>query len=69
MKSKIYGTGLAIIAPGLPQPTEYLFPWFQPWPRDSRYARPAERKSPYPGIHIGSASELLDFRFKETEIL
>jgi hypothetical protein len=69
MKFKIYGTGFAITAPGLPQPTEYLFPWFQSRPRDSRYARPAERKSPYPGIHIGSASELLDFRFKETEIL
>jgi hypothetical protein len=69
MKSKIYGTSFAITAQGFSQPTEYLFPWFQLRPRDSRYARPAERKRPYAGIHIGSASELLDFRFKETEIL
>jgi hypothetical protein len=32
--------------------------------------RPAEKnKSPYPGINIGSASELLDFRFEDTEFL
>jgi hypothetical protein len=31
--------------------------------------RPAENKSPYPGINIGYGSELLDFRFADTEIL
>jgi len=36
---------------------------------NSQHAGTAENKSPYPGINIGSASELLDFRFKETEIL
>ena len=30
---------------------------------------PAENKSPYPGINIGTGSELLDFRFEHTEIL
>jgi hypothetical protein len=30
---------------------------------------PAENKSPYPGISIGTGSELLDFRFEDTEIL
>jgi hypothetical protein len=28
-----------------------------------------ENKSPYPGINIGYGSELLDFRFEDTEIL
>ena len=28
-----------------------------------------ENRSPYPGINIGSAYELLDFRFEDTEIL
>jgi hypothetical protein len=28
-----------------------------------------KNKSPYPGIHIGSGNELLDFRFEDTEIL
>jgi hypothetical protein len=37
---------------------------------DPRPSRPAEKnKSPYPGINIGSASELLDFRFEDTELL
>jgi len=36
---------------------------------NSQHAGTAENKSPYPGINIGSANELLDFRFKETEIL
>jgi hypothetical protein len=31
--------------------------------------RPTENKSPYPGINIGYGSELLDFRFEDTEIL
>ena len=31
--------------------------------------RAAETKSPYPGINIGCGSELLDFRFEDTEIL
>jgi hypothetical protein len=37
---------------------------------DPRPSRPAEKnKSPYPGINIGSGSELLDFRFEDTELL
>jgi hypothetical protein len=31
--------------------------------------RATANKSPYPGINIGSGSELLDFRFEDTEIL
>jgi hypothetical protein len=41
-------------------PSDLTEPW-QP--------RPAENKSPYPGINIGYGSELLDFRFEDTEIL
>jgi hypothetical protein len=51
------------------QPAEFLFPHFQARPRNSRHVGTAENKSPYPGIKIASASELLDFRFEETEIL
>jgi hypothetical protein len=69
MKPKLYGGSFAITLPGFPQPTEWLFPRCQTQPRNSRHAGTAENKSPYPGINIGSASELLDFRFKETEIL
>ena len=69
MKPKLYDGSLAITVPGFPQPTECLFSRFQPWPMNSQHAGTAENKSPYPGINIGSASELLDFRFKETEIL
>jgi hypothetical protein len=69
MKLKLYGRSLVITVPGFPQPTECLFSRFQPRPRNSQHAGTAEIKSPYPGINIGSASELLDFRFKETEIL
>jgi hypothetical protein len=69
MKPKLYGRSFAIAVPGFPQTTECLFPRFQPRPRNSRDAGTAENNSPYPGINIGSASELLDFRFKETEIL
>ena len=36
---------------------------------EPRQPRPAENKSPYPGINIGYGSELLDFRFEDTEIL
>jgi hypothetical protein len=68
MKPKLYGRSFAITVPGFPQPIECLFPRPQPQPRNSRRAG-TENQSPYPGIHIGSASELLDFRFKETEIL
>jgi len=69
MKPKFYGRSFAITVPGFPQPAERLFSRFQSRPRNSRQAGTAENKSPYPGINIGSASELLDFRFKETEIL
>jgi len=41
-------------------PSDLTEPW-QP--------RPTENKSPYPGINIGCGSELLDFRFADTEIL
>jgi hypothetical protein len=69
MKPKLYGRSLAITVPGFPQPAECLFSRFRPRPRNSQHAGTAEDKSPYPGINIGSASELLDFRFEETEIL
>jgi hypothetical protein len=69
MKPKLYGRSFAITVPGFPQPAESLFPHPQPQPRNSQHTGTAENKSPYPGIDIGSASELLDFRFKETEIL
>ena len=69
MKPKIYGRNFAITIPGFPQAAEFLFPHFQARPRNSQHAGTAENKSPYPGINIGSASELLDFRFEETEIL
>jgi hypothetical protein len=36
----------------------------EPWP-----PKATENKSPYPGIDIGCGSELLDFRFEDTEIL
>ena len=36
---------------------------------DPQSSPPIEHKSPYPGINIGSASELLDFRFEDTELL
>ena len=41
-------------------PSDLTEPW-QP--------RPTENKSPYPGINIGYGSELLDFRFEDTEFL
>lgn len=36
---------------------------------DPGQPRATENKSPYPGINIGYGSELLDFRFEDTEIL
>jgi hypothetical protein len=69
MKPKLYARSFVITIPGFPQPPEFLFPHFQARSRKSRHAGTAENKSPYPGINIGSASELLDFRFEETEIL
>jgi hypothetical protein len=54
---------------GVSPPAEFLFPHFQARMRNSRHAGTGENKSPYPGINIGSATELLDFRFEETEIL
>lgn len=69
MKPKLYSRSLATTVPGFPHPTECFFPDFQPRLQNSRHAGRAENKSPYPGIYIGYASELLDFRFKETEIL
>jgi hypothetical protein len=38
-------------------------------PTEPGQPRPAENQSPYPGINIGYGSELLDFRFEDTEIL
>jgi len=69
MKPKLYGRRFARIVPGFPQRRECLFSRLQTRPRNSQHAGTAEDQSPYPGINIGSASELLDFRFKETEIL
>jgi hypothetical protein len=57
------GTGaLDTAAPAIPShsPSDLTDPW-QP--------RATETKSPYPGINIGYGSELLDFRFEDTEIL
>jgi hypothetical protein len=36
---------------------------------DERPTGLLKNPSPYPGIHIGSGHELLDFRFEDTEIL
>jgi hypothetical protein len=36
---------------------------------DPLHPRVTEKKSPYPGVNIGYGSELLDFRFEDTEIL
>jgi hypothetical protein len=36
---------------------------------DPGQPRATENNSPYPGINIGYGSELLDFRFEDTEIL
>jgi len=69
MKPDLYGRCLTIGGPGFPQRTECFLLHFQLQPRSSRTVRTVENQSPYPGIYIGSASELLDFRFKETEIL
>jgi hypothetical protein len=40
-----------------------------PQAADRRPTGLPKNKSPYPGIHIGSGNELLDFRFEDTEIL
>jgi hypothetical protein len=40
-----------------------------PHSADQRPTGLLKNKSPYPGIHIGSGNELLDFRFEDTEIL
>jgi hypothetical protein len=69
MKPELYVNWFVISVPGFAQPPECLFPRYQPRPKEPRNANKAENMSPYPGINIGSASELLDFRFKETEIL
>ena len=69
MKTELYGRCLTSGDRGFPQDTGGVFPHFQPRPRSARTVRTAENQSPYPGIYIGSASELLDFRFNETEIL
>jgi hypothetical protein len=36
---------------------------------DQRPTGLLKNQSPYPGIHIGSGNELLDFRFEDTENL
>jgi hypothetical protein len=36
---------------------------------DRPQPNPKENRSPYPGINIGRGSELLDFRFDDTEML
>jgi hypothetical protein len=41
-------------------PSDITDPW---------QSRATNNKSPYPGINIGYGSELLDFRFEDTEIL
>jgi len=69
MKPKLYDRSFAITVPGFLPPAECSFPRFQTRTTDLRHAGPGENKSPYPGINIGSATELLDFRFEETEIL
>jgi len=69
MKPELYDRSFAITVSGFPQPAECFFPRYQTRPRNSRHAGTSENKSPYPGMNIGSASELLDFRFEETEIL
>jgi hypothetical protein len=69
MKPELYRRKFAITVPSFPQPAECLFPHLGSLPRNPRHAGTAEYQSPYPGIDIGSASELLDFRFRETEIL
>jgi hypothetical protein len=44
-------------------------PHLPPKAADQRPTGLLKHKSPYPGIHIGSGNELLDFRFEDTEIL
>jgi hypothetical protein len=45
------------------------FVHFPPRTNDQRPTGLPKNQSPYPGIHIGSGNELLDFRFEDTEIL
>ena len=67
MKPTAYGRNFTTDGPG--QPGERLFPRSPFRPAMPRPTNQPENKSPYPGIHIGSASELLDFRFEDTELL
>ena len=60
------------LRPGTPShsmPQNSAFPGALAQSTNLRPPRAAELKSPYPGIHIGSGNELLDFRFDETELL
>jgi hypothetical protein len=45
------------------------FAQLPPHPADQPPAGLLKNPSPYPGIHIGSGNELLDFRFEDTQIL
>jgi hypothetical protein len=54
---------------GRPGTEHSLFAHSQSDPNDPWQPRAIENKSPYPGINIGYGSELLDFRFEDTEIL
>ena len=54
---------------GLPAREHSLFSHSPSDPSEPGQPRPTENKSPYPGINIGYGSELLDFRFEDTEIL
>jgi hypothetical protein len=55
--------------PGLPAREDSLFSHSPSDPTEPWQPGPTENKSPYPGINIGYGSELLDFRFEDTEIL
>ena len=55
--------------PGLSVREDSLFSHSPSDPTEPWQPGPTENKSPYPGINIGYGSELLDFRFADTELL